>query len=190
LSITRAPRHPQTISTSSSSFTLDFPSKTGLGLPSAQIRNIFQRGAPTEKGRGGALVKKRIEEEQTRIYKDEQDENDEEAGVEDLRSIYQKYLSGQIEKKCVVRSGEQWTSRYRDRRRELAHKKMRQASEKSAIPEDPVENKDTTQTVLAKQTMLAKRYQRRLVVPFRETTATNQQQEPQQSQRTMNTTAG
>jgi len=38
------------------------------------------------------------------------------ASKKDLRSIYQQYLDGNVEKECVVRTGKQWTQGYRSRR--------------------------------------------------------------------------
>lgn len=87
-------------------------------VPSAHIRKIFQRAAPVENtGRGGALVQRAIEDQQTKLIQKKKEKEKQEEAANDLRSIYQRYLSGQIEKESVVRSGEEWTSRYRERRR-------------------------------------------------------------------------
>lgn len=106
-------------------------------LPSATIRNLFQKSAPTTNGRGGALVKKLIEEQQAKVCHDKEDDCEKEEAEQDLRAIYQRYLSG--EKESVLRSGSQWTSGYGDRRRQRAHLLRKKISRNAADGKNPAE---------------------------------------------------
>lgn len=163
------------LSIASSSSSFGCPTDDNAILPSERVRNIFQRAPPVEKGRGGAIVRKLIEERQAKLVQEVEEEEHEEDEPQDLRSIYQKYLAGQIEKECVVRSGNEWTSRYKDRRRQIAHKKMRQAS---GIGEEKPTHENTAEEKSAKQ-LITRRYQRRNITPFREMPADQQQQSQQ-----------
>ena len=160
-------------------------------VPSAQIKKLFQRASTfnaminnsnndDEKyasSRGRARVQQAIEEAQAKLYKDDQNENDnkeKKAAVEqDLRSIYQKYLSGEVEKECVVRDGTEWTSRYRSRRlKELKEKQQQRESSKKS---------DSIAAANANaKSIVSKRYQKRSRIPFRPTMAQLELQQLQQ----------
>jgi hypothetical protein len=86
--------------------------------------------AHTEKSETGrSQLQRAIEERAAQASKllghdsdDDDDENNNNSSSgpfqkkKDLRSIYQQYLDGNVEKESVVRSGKQWTKSYRTRR--------------------------------------------------------------------------
>mmetsp|Transcript_15889 Transcript_15889/g.36641 ORF Transcript_15889/g.36641 Transcript_15889/m.36641 type:complete len:295 (+) Transcript_15889:196-1080(+) len=178
-------RRPQINVTKTGSFTdpiLSVGSSSSIDgervLPSQHIRSLFQRAPSVERGTGTGRdkVKECIEARQAKLSQTEvKDEVEEETRDEeplDLRSIYQRYLAGQMEKECVVRSGTEWTTRYKDKRREQAHKKMRQAS--GNIRDGPSQENAKEKT----RTMISRRYQRRGLIPLNEMPADQQQSQP------------
>lgn len=100
-----------------------------INTPSNHIRTLFQASASIDECStvtSHNRMYNAIEEAQNRVYKDDQnenkdgDENDPSTGAKtvDLRSLYQKYLAGKIEKERVVRTGQEWTSGYREKRKQ------------------------------------------------------------------------
>eukprot|EP00751_Fragilariopsis_kerguelensis_P009533 CAMPEP_0170805720 /NCGR_PEP_ID=MMETSP0733-20121128/31550_1 /TAXON_ID=186038 /ORGANISM="Fragilariopsis kerguelensis, Strain L26-C5" /LENGTH=245 /DNA_ID=CAMNT_0011160179 /DNA_START=418 /DNA_END=1155 /DNA_ORIENTATION=- len=81
---------------------------------------------PGETGRNKlqrAIAERREKASEVCGHNEEDDENNNTqnsgpfpASKKDLRSIYQQYLDGQVEKESVMRTGDQWTQGYRSRR--------------------------------------------------------------------------
>ena len=103
---------------------------TRATLPGPKIvSTAFQRTSPhRDSASGRTRMRRAIEEQQRRLFHEEpkNDENKkpDDPAEKDLRSIYLRYLSGGIEKQSVIRSGEQWTSGYRARRRQRRRTKV------------------------------------------------------------------
>ena len=190
---TPTPIHPDPIlSIGSSSSTLD---SAASEVPSAHIKKLFQRAlafdTANDNCRGRTLVQRAIEEQQAKIFKDDQNENNKkkEEVEKDLRSLYQTYLSGKVEKECVMRSGKEWTSRYRLKRLQEIKKKKQQersttASEEATKKSDDSTTKTTTAPTIdtSKNCAVARRYQKKSSrISFRPTTMTQTQTTDQKS---------
>lgn len=113
----------QTSSTSEESFDTPsvhirklFEEKTGQSLGSFGSSDSHDDGSERS---CGARLRAAIEDEQNRVFQDDDtgDPADENRPPQpDLRLLYKKYVTGSLERKSVVRTGNEWTAGYRERR--------------------------------------------------------------------------